>query len=210
MTLDDIPAVVALEGRAMNEGWHPGAYAHELEHNGAARYLVAELLPANTVEESRHPAGEESNHHAGEESNHPAGEESSHPASEESSHHVRGAIAGFAGLWLQFDQAHVVTVAVEPAMQRNGIGSLLVLSLFNVAEEAGMEDATLEVRTSNVAARSLYRGFGFFEVGVRKKYYLDNGEDAVIMTTEAITSEAFKRRVTKLRAEISARFDLRG
>ena len=186
MTLDDIPAVVALEGRAMNEGWHPGAYAHELEHNGAARYLVAELLPANT--------GEESSHHAG----------------EESRHHDRGAIAGFAGLWLQFDQAHVVTVAVEPAMQRNGIGSLLVLSLFNVAEEAGMEDATLEVRTSNVAARSLYRGFGFFEVGVRKKYYLDNGEDAVIMTTEAFTSEAFKRRVTKLRAEISARFDLRG
>ncbi len=194
MTLDDIPAVVALEGRAMNEGWHPGAYAHELEHNGAARYLVVELLPTNP----------------GEESSHRASEESSHPAGEESSHHDRGAIAGFAGLWLQFDQAHVVTVAVEPAMQRNGIGSLLVLSLFNVAEEAGMEDATLEVRTSNVAARSLYRGFGFFEVGVRKKYYLDNGEDAVIMTTEAITSEAFKRRVTKLRAEISARFDLRG
>ena len=178
----------------MNEGWHPGAYAHELEHNGAARYLVAELLPTNPGEESSHRASEESSHHAG----------------EESSHTDRGAIAGFAGLWLQFDQAHVVTVAVEPAMQRNGIGSLLVLSLFNVAEEAGMEDATLEVRTSNVAARSLYRGFGFFEVGVRKKYYLDNGEDAVIMTTEAFTSEAFKRRVTKLGAEISARFDLRG
>ena len=226
MTLDDIPAVVALEGRAMNEGWHPGAYAHELEHNGAARYLVAEILPANPGDEASHPAGDEASHHAGEESCHHTGEEVSHHTGEESSHHTgeesshhtgeelrhtdRGAIAGFAGLWLQFDQAHVVTVAVEPAMQRNGIGSLLVLSLFNVAEEAGMEDATLEVRTSNVAARSLYRGFGFFEVGVRKKYYLDNGEDAVIMTTEAITSEAFKRRVTKLRAEISARFDLRG
>jgi ribosomal-protein-alanine N-acetyltransferase len=160
MTLDDIPAVVALEGRAMNEGWHPGAYAHELEHNGAARYLVAES---------------------------------------------EGVVAGFAGLWLQFDQAHVVTVAVEPAMQRKGIGSLLVLALLSVAEEAGMEDATLEVRTSNVAARALYRGFGFFEVGVRKKYYLDNGEDAVIMTTEAIASDGYKRRVAKMREDILSR-----
>lgn len=143
MTLDDIPQVVALEGRAMSEGWHPGAYAHELEHNGAARYIVEEY---------------------------------------------DGALVGFAGLWLQFDQAHVVTVAVDPQKQRNGYGSLLVRELLRIAEDEGMEDATLEVRASNAAARALYAKFGFYEVGIRKQYYLDNKEDAVIMTTKAFAA----------------------
>lgn len=143
MTLDDIPRVVALEGRAMSEGWHPGAYEHELQHNGAARYIVEEF---------------------------------------------EGEIVGFAGLWLQFDQAHVVTVAVDPVHQRHGFGSVLVRELLRIAEDEGMEDATLEVRDSNTAARALYRKFGFYEVGVRKKYYLDNHEDAVIMTTKAFSS----------------------
>ena len=143
MTLDDIPQVIALEARAMSEGWHPGAYEHELQHNGAARYIVEER---------------------------------------------EGAIVGFAGLWLQFDQAHVVTVAVDPVHQRLGLGSVLVRELLRIAEDEGMEDATLEVRDSNAAARALYRKFGFYEVGVRKKYYLDNHEDAVIMTTKAFAS----------------------
>lgn len=143
MTLDDIPQIVALEARAMNEGWHPGAYEHELKNNGAARYIVGER---------------------------------------------EGEIIGFAGLWLQFDQAHVVTVAVDPVHQRQGYGSLLVRELLRIAEDEGMEDATLEVRDSNASARALYRKFGFWEVGVRKRYYLDNHEDAVIMTTKAFAA----------------------
>lgn len=108
---------------------------------------------------------------------------------------IDGEIVGFAGLWLQFDQAHIVTIAVAPELRRSGHGLRLVLSLLDLAEREGMDDCTLEVRKSNEAARALYRRLGFFEVGLRKAYYLDNREDAVIMTTEPFASDGYRRRI---------------
>ncbi len=113
---------------------------------------------------------------------------------------------GFAGLWLQFDAAHIVTVAVDPPLRRQGYGRLLVHALVSLAAANGMENATLEVRRSNEAARALYRLYGFHEVGERKRYYADNGEDAVIMTTEAIASSVYLSRLARLEADLIARF----
>ena len=104
---------------------------------------------------------------------------------------------GFAGLWLQFDQAHVVTVAVVPVERRNGFGRLLVYALLRVATHYGMADATLEMRKSNAPAHALYSRFGFMPVGERRRYYPD-GEDAVIMTTESFESERFRARLSEL------------
>lgn len=115
-------------------------------------------------------------------------------------------IVGFAGLWLQFDQAHVVTVAVLPEERRNGYGRLLVHALLLLAGALGMTDATLEVRASNTAARGLYRRYGFHEVGTRRRYYADNGEDAIIMTTEPFDSPGYRGRMAALRAAVEARF----
>lgn len=109
-----------------------------------------------------------------------------------------GRLVGFAGVWLMVDEAHVVTVAVSPDRQRRGYGHLLVHALLEVARREGMAAATLECRVSNVVARHLYGEFGFWEVGVRKRYYSDNKEDAVIMTTEEFESEAFQRRMGEL------------
>lgn len=117
-----------------------------------------------------------------------------------------GGIAGFAGLWLMVDEAHVVTVAVLPEERRRGLGRLLVHGLVELAIEHGMSVATLEVRESNEAARALYREYGFYEVGERKRYYSDNREDAVIMTTEELTSPAYQRRLRRLAGEIQRRF----
>jgi ribosomal-protein-alanine N-acetyltransferase len=69
-----------------------------------------------------------------------------------------------------------------------------------------MESVTLEVRVSNVAARALYRAYGFYEVGLRKRYYADNHEDAIIMTTEPLDSAAYRARLERLRDELAARF----
>ena len=113
---------------------------------------------------------------------------------------------GFAGLWLQFDEAHVVTVAVLPEERRNGYGRILVHALVEVARHFGMANATLEVRESNVAARALYAHYGFWEVGERIRYYADNGENAVIMTTEALNSERFIARIENMGARLRARF----
>lgn len=108
-----------------------------------------------------------------------------------------GGLAGFAGLWLQLDEAHVVTVAVAPALRRNGLGRLLVHALLDLAMRYRMSVATLEVRATNVAARALYRAYGFYEVGERKGYYRDGG-DALIMTTEELASPAYQRRYATL------------
>ncbi|MGH2632849.1 MAG: ribosomal protein S18-alanine N-acetyltransferase, partial [Tepidiformaceae bacterium] len=65
-----------------------------------------------------------------------------------------------------------------------------------------MTVATLECRVSNAAARALYGDYGFYEVGLRKRYYADNGEDAVIMTTEALSSEAYSSRLARLEEKL--------
>ncbi|MBI5946852.1 MAG: ribosomal protein S18-alanine N-acetyltransferase [Chloroflexi bacterium] len=115
-------------------------------------------------------------------------------------------IVGFAGAWLMLDEAHVVTVAVLPGERRHGYGRLLVQGLLDLARALGMTSATLECRVSNAGARALYRGFGFHEVGFRKRYYSDNGEDATIMTTGAFDSAAFEARDARSRENLAARF----
>ncbi|MFQ5381813.1 MAG: ribosomal protein S18-alanine N-acetyltransferase [Dehalococcoidia bacterium] len=112
-----------------------------------------------------------------------------------------GRIAGFAGLWAVVDQAHIVTVAVEPDLRRRGIGRLLVVGLLTLARDLGLTDATLECRSSNSAARALYRALGFHEVGRRPRYY-DNAEDAVIMTTDGFGTEAFEKTYGRARGEL--------
>lgn len=112
----------------------------------------------------------------------------------------------FGGLWLQYDQAHIVTVAVAPAVRRRGIGMVAVHALVVVADAYQMGDVTLEVRESNVAARALYKTYGFYEVGRRKRYYADNGEDALIMTTEPLRSPAYQARLRELLGVIEQRF----
>lgn len=117
-----------------------------------------------------------------------------------------GQVEGFAGLWLMVDEAHVVTVAVLPELRRRGYGRVLVHALMEVALHHEMAAATLEVRASNVAARGLYRSYGFYEVGERKRYYADNHEDAVIMTTEEIQSAAYRRRLDDLGLRLRSAF----
>ena len=118
-----------------------------------------------------------------------------------------GRLAGFAGLWLQLDEAHIVNVVVAPELRRNGLGLLLVHALVDLAMRYGMTVATLEVRTGNAAARALYRTYGFYEVGERKGYYRD-GSDAVIMTTEALSSPAYQRRFAALAATLRERLGI--
>jgi ribosomal-protein-alanine N-acetyltransferase len=95
-------------------------------------------------------------------------------------------VIAYAGIWLMVDEAHVTTFAVLPAYRRRGIGGLLLVQLMELAADLGAAVCTLEVRLSNAAARRLYQSFGFRPVGVRPRYYTDNGEDALIMTTDRL------------------------
>ena len=97
-------------------------------------------------------------------------------------------IIAYAGVWLMVDEAHVTTFAVLPAYRRRGLGGRLLVELLEMCRDLGASVLTLEVRLSNAAARGLYQQFGFRPVGVRPRYYSDDGEDALIMTTEALDS----------------------
>lgn len=117
-----------------------------------------------------------------------------------------GSVVGFGGVWLMVDEAHVVTVAIVPSQRRRGFGGIIVHGLMSLAIEQQMALATLEVRVSNEPARALYQAYGFYEVGLRKRYYSDNHEDAVIMTTEDIQSPAYARRLEQLAAGHQGRY----
>jgi len=95
-------------------------------------------------------------------------------------------IAGFLGTWYMVDEAHIVSIGVRGMCRGRGIGELLLIGAIELAMSRRAEVVTLEVRQSNVVARNLYQKYGFKERGVRKGYYVDNREDAMILTTDPI------------------------
>ncbi|TDP55988.1 ribosomal protein S18-alanine N-acetyltransferase [Aminicella lysinilytica] len=94
---------------------------------------------------------------------------------------LEGELIGYIGVWSIADEGHINNVAVLPKYRRMHVGTILLNTMINATEEAGIVSHTLEVRASNEAAQSLYGRFGFKESGRRKGYYEDNGEDAIIM-----------------------------
>lgn len=92
-----------------------------------------------------------------------------------------GRVIAYAGAWVSFDQAEVMHVAVASELRGQGVGTMVFGALIDAVKRRGAKSVTLEVRPSNVAAIKLYESFGLHSVGRRKGYYIDNGEDALIM-----------------------------
>lgn len=90
-------------------------------------------------------------------------------------------VAGYAGMWIIVGEAHVTNVGVRPGFRGMGIGELLMRNLMIIALKHGAARMTLEVRKNNYVAQNLYTKLGFEPVGIRPRYYIDDGEDAVIM-----------------------------
>jgi ribosomal-protein-alanine N-acetyltransferase len=105
------------------------------------------------------------------------------------SHRVVGMIV----TWLIIDEAHVGTIAVHPDFRQLGIGRRLLAICLTAVAKKGATQALLEVRRGNLAAQKMYERFGFKVVGVRPRYYRDNGEDALLMTLEPLDVERLAR-----------------
>jgi [ribosomal protein S18]-alanine N-acetyltransferase len=90
-------------------------------------------------------------------------------------------IIGFGGIWLILDEGHITNIAVHPEFRGIGAGDMIVEALIELCKLEGINSMTLEVRSSNSVAQSLYKKHGFIEEGIRKNYYTDTKEDAVIM-----------------------------
>lgn len=113
-------------------------------------------------------------------------------------------VVAYGGIWLMVDEAHITTFAVHPRYRRRRIGERLLLAMLDLSVDRHAREATLEVRLSNLGARRLYEKYGFRPVGIRPRYYSDNQEDALIMTTEPLASPAMRERVARLRATLEA------
>jgi ribosomal-protein-alanine N-acetyltransferase len=113
-------------------------------------------------------------------------------------------VVGFGGIWLMVDEAHITTFGVHPEWRRRGVGRQLLIALAELSEQMRASRMTLEVRAGNEAAQELYRRFGFIVAGRRTRYYTDDGEDALIMTTPALAGprmRAILARERELMAE---------
>jgi len=113
-------------------------------------------------------------------------------------------VAGYAGLMFVADEGHVTTLTVDPAWHRHGIGAALLLDLARAAPGRGAKHLTLEVRTGNDGAQALYRQFGFAPVGLRKNYYAETGEDAIVMWANDIDGPEYRQRLEKIESRLKA------
>ena len=120
----------------------------------------------------------------------------------------RRLILGFAGLWFAADEAHLATIAVRETHWRQGVGEHLLIEVTKLAMELDAWLITLEVRASNIAAQSLYSKYGFVEVGVRKGYYMDDREDALLMTVDGITSASYLESFQRLKQDFTRRWGI--
>jgi ribosomal-protein-alanine N-acetyltransferase len=110
-------------------------------------------------------------------------------------------VVGYAGLISYGDEAHVTTIAVDPGYQRLKIGTRLLYDIITEAREMGAHAVSLEVRVTNWGAQRMYGRFGFRPVGVRKNYYQETNEDALVMWTEDIRTPQYVRLLDQLISE---------
>ena len=115
-------------------------------------------------------------------------------------------IVGYASLWFMVDEAHLTSIAVREKHRGRGIGELLVISTMNLAIRHNAQMVILEVRASNLSAQALYEKYGFVTIGVRRGYYTDNAEDAVVMEVGGITSVPYQAFLQKLKQTYAQRW----
>ena len=165
----DILSIEQIEKQCFAVPWTYESLRHDILENKLSFYIVAEVSGAEAGGEG---AGDTEISDA-EVSGVEAGGEG-----------AGGVVCGYVRIWNIVDEGHITNVAVAPAFRRKHIASNLLDVLVASCSQAGIDRFTLEVRAGNEAAKRLYASKGFVEAGLRKGYYEDNGEDAVIMWKE--------------------------
>ena len=208
---EDVPQAAEIERDAFPELFAPTSFSRELT-NKVARYLVAWRREEVESEDAPNPYEQEQEADCG------GG--GARPRMRRLLRSARGLLhwrsdawepgqqylAGFLGVWQVIDEAHVVSVGVRTPYRGLGVGELLLIAAIEQAVRHNADRVTLEVRVSNNVAQNLYVKYGFRERGVRKGYYADNREDALIMTTSSIRAESYADRFCRLVAEHEERW----
>ncbi len=116
---------------------------------------------------------------------------------------INSKIIAYIGFWKIFEEAHITTLAVHPEYRSLQLAQILLIQVIDNCYKEMVKYITLEVRESNTAAISLYEKFLFESIGVRKNYYQDNGENALIMFTQNIWYDKFKNNFEKIKKQIN-------
>lgn len=196
LRVDDIDQVVAIEKEAFSPLWVSSSFKRDL-NNKRANYLVAcfdedvsseEILAENQAEptptEEEQPAPKLWSRVLGK-----FGFSSNKDESIDIDEVFN--IAGYVSVWYQGEEAHITEIAVKETLRGRGVGELLLIGSLKAAIDHGSKVMTLEARVSNFIAHRLYQKYAFKSVGIRKAYYSDNREDAVIMTTTPIDTTEY-------------------
>jgi ribosomal-protein-alanine N-acetyltransferase len=197
MMLADIPRVTEIERLAYPTPWPTSAYRKELQDNPLAHYIVARDTQLRLVAPAAPPSD--------------SAPRRPFPLSLLPTRTTPApmpdlaSLIGFAGLWLMVDEAHITTIAVHPDYRRRSVGELMLSVLIQIAYDIRARHVTLEVRISNTVAQNLYHKYGFREAGIRRRYYSDNHEDAIIMWTNDITTSEYRADYDRLRTALFAR-----
>ena len=201
MHRQDISQVTEIDHDAFPTEWPPTNFPRELE-NKLAYYIVVYDTKDTSPQSDPKPAGREIQ---------PGFLDRvrkifsrTQIPKEESPEEV--SILGYAGMWIMADEAHVTSIASHKEHRHQGIGETLLISLVELAIVKHARIVTLEARVSNQVAQNLYYKFNFDKLGVRKAYYLDNKEDAVIMSTEYIGSPSFREKLSKVKQAYFQKF----
>ncbi len=197
----DIEHVQQIERTSFTTVWSSETYRQELRNPTTHRYMVARM---STVP----PPPRNGTHYTTNGHGKPSLRTllsrllSTHTPMIDNQHYP---IVGYGGLSVYYDEGHIMTVAVAHAYRGQGIGELLLNGLIDLAFEMNVTVLTLEVRISNTIAQNLYQKYGFHLCGNRPRYYTDNGEDALIMTTEPIHTNDYQQKLQVLRWHLFTR-----
>jgi ribosomal-protein-alanine N-acetyltransferase len=113
-------------------------------------------------------------------------------------------VVAYGGIWVILEDSHITTIAVDPAYRGKGFGEIMLLHLIDRAIERSAAWLTLEVRESNVVAQQLYKKYGFTTVTMRRGYYSDDNESALVMWAGNLKSELYRNRIEVLRSRRTA------
>ena len=196
MRKSDIAQVQAVEKQIFPTLFPPTSFRRELG-NGGMRYWVAEKLDAPQSPDV--PSSMSAGRSARGEMRRMLGRVTSAWSALRDDDGTQSSIVGFVGTWYAPGQAHIVSIGVCDRYRRRGIGEILLLAAVEHAMERQSDTITLEVRKSNASARLLYEKYGFVKRGIRRAYYSDNREDAIIMTTGSIQTAEYALRLAALK-----------
>lgn len=207
MRMEDIAQVAQVERECFPTGWVATPFRRELQNRNAA-YLVAcrAADPWQAEREAREVAvaGPPRRNSILKRLVDGIGELFAAPTSPPAD--FSQYIVGFVGLWFVVDEAHITAIGVREEERRKGIGEVLLAASVELASRRRSRIVTLETRVSNHPAQALYEKYGFDQEGIRKGYYTDNREDALVMSTGVISTPEYLERLRRLAQEHAQRW----